>query len=199
VVVHRERCPLGNLEQRTMELSAEFRVVMKVFDAQPFTDLIMRMQARDPNMYAGLFVTSKNIESFVVKAQADDPASGKLQVRQAQINRNKAFDELVGQIKGPKPLTRGEARMPGLLLAASEEEEAFNAECLDMKRVKKWNAQTELEYVWVKSEQGADHYFHALLYLYVAARLRGMATAFADFPMVVSKFRVKERVPERSR
>lgn len=199
MVVHRERCPLGNLEQRTMELSAEYRVVMKVFDAQPFTDLIMRMQARDPNLYAGLFTTSKNIESFVMKQQSDDPTSGKLQVRQAQINRNKAFDELVGQIKGPKPLTRGEPRMPGLLIQGSDEDDTFNAECLDMKRVKQWNANTELEYRWVKSEAGADHYFHALLYLFVAARLRGLATAFADFPMLISSFRVKERQPDQVR
>lgn len=193
IVVHRERVPLGRLEERTQQLSAEFRVVMKVFDAQPFTDLIMRMQARDHNLFAALFVTSKNMESFVTKQQDDNPESGKLQVRQVQINRNKAFDELVGQIKGPKPSSKLEPRLPGLVVVGSAENEIFNAECLDMKRVKKWDANTELTFTWVKSEEQMDHYFHALLYMFVAARLRGMATGVGDWPSIVSKFRVKQK------
>lgn len=190
LVVHRERVPLGKLEERLPQLKAEFRVIMSVFDSQPYVDLIMRLQRNDPNMWAGVFVTSKNIEAFTLKDQEKDPLEGKLQVRQAQINRNKAFDELAGQIKGPKP-PKGMSRVPGILIAGSDDNDLFNLHCLDMKRVQKWDKDMEAHYVWEKSEEGQDHYFHALLYLFVAARLRGLATGVFTWPKMVSSFRSK--------
>jgi hypothetical protein len=191
VVVHRERVPLGKLEERVGVLYSEFRVVMKVFDAQPYVDLIMRMQSRDPNLFAAVFVTTKNVEAFTLKDQTGDQFEGKLQVRQAQINRNKAFDELAGQIKGRKP-PKGMPRFPGVQIAASEENDIFNAEMLDMKRVQRWDKDMEAHYVWEKSEAANDHYHHSLLYLFVAARLRGLATGVFMWPAMVSSFRLKE-------
>jgi hypothetical protein len=192
VVVHRERCVLGKLEERLPVLYAEYRVVIKVFDAQPYVDLIMRLQARDQNMFAAIFVTSKNIESFTLKDQTSDAFEGKLQVRQAQINRNKAFDELSAQIKGKKPPEKGAPRIPGLLIASSDENDIFNAECLDMKRIQKWDKDMEAHYVWEKSEDAQDHYHHALLYLYCAARLRGLATGVFSWPIMATSFRIKQ-------
>lgn len=182
VIVHREKVPLGNFERRSRELASEYRCLMKVFDSQPYVDLIMRMQARDPNLYAGVFVKTKRVEVFKVFQQDEEPEEGKLDVRQVQINRNKALDELVGQIKHH-----------GLAIQANaNEDEDYRNECLDMKRVQKRDDSGELTYVWEKSAQGNDHYFFATLYLYAAARMRGLTTGNFVVTTLVSKFRVKQ-------
>jgi hypothetical protein len=184
VVVHREKVPLGNFEARSRELAAEFRCVMKVFDSQPYVDLVMRMQKRDPNLYAAIFVTSKKVEVFKVVEQAAEPEEGKLDVRQAQINRNKALDELVGHIK-----------QQGMALQAdANEDEDFAAECTDMKRVQTVDKDGELGFSWEKSAAGNDHYFFALLYLYVAARLKGLATGTYNWPTILGTFRHVEKI-----
>lgn len=183
VVVHREKVPLGIFETRSRELAAKYRCVMKVFDSQPYVDLIMRMQKRDPNLFAAVFVTSKNIEVFKVKDQEKDAKAGKLDVRQVQVNRNKALDELVGQIK-----------RSGLALQSDpNENDDYVAECLDLKRIQMVNKDGELEFSWEKSANGNDHYFFATLYLYIAARLRGMASGTFTWGGLVSSFRVREK------
>lgn len=183
VVVHREKVPLGNFETRARELSSEFRCVMKVFDSQPYVDLVMRMQKRDPNLYAAVFVTSKKFEVFKVYEQEEEPEEGKLDVRQVQVNRNKALDDLVGHVK-----------QQGMALQSdTNENEDFVSECMDMKRVQIVDKDGELTYSWEKSAQGADHYMFALLYLYVAARLRGLATGTYSWPVLTSSFRHVEK------
>lgn len=183
VVVHREKVPLGNFETRVRELAGEFRCVIKVFDSQPYVDLIMRMQKRDPNLFAAVFVTSKKIEVFKAVEQKAEPDEGKLDVKQVQINRNKALDELTGHIK-----------KSGMALQTDPNlNEDFVEECLDLKRVQKVNQDGELEYSWEKSANGNDHFFFALLYLYVAARLRGMATGTFSWPSLLTTFRHLEK------
>lgn len=183
VVVHREKVPLGNFETRVRELASEYRCVMKVFDSQPYVDLIMRMQKRDSNLFAAVFVTSKKVEVFKVRDQDSKPEEGKLDVREVSVNRNKALDELVGQIK-----------RTGLALQSDpNENEDFVDECLDLKRIQKVNMDGEMEFSWEKSAQGNDHYFFSLLYLYIAARLRAMAQGTFAWPALVTTFRHTER------
>jgi hypothetical protein len=182
VIVHREKVSLANFEHRVRELSGLFRCVIKVFDSQPYVDLIMRMQRHDPNLFAAVFVISKKVEVFKVMDQEAEPEEGKLNVKQVQINRNSALDELVGQMK----------RIGLALQADPNENEDYVAECLDLKRVMQVNKDGELEPTWVKSAQGNDHYMFATLYLFVAARLRQMATGMGLPPILVSTFRVKQ-------
>lgn len=181
VVVHREKVPLASFETRVKELSGEYRCVIKVFDSQPYVDLVMRMQARDPNLYAAVFSTSKKFEMFKLVEQEPDKQEGKLDVRQVQINRNKALDSLVGMFK--KNLMYIEAD--------PNNDEEFASECLDLKRVQKIDNDGELIYSWEKSAEGNDHYFFALLYLYVAAQLRGVAKGVYTLPSLVDTIRVK--------
>ena len=184
VIVHREKVPLGNFETRVRQLSAEFRCLMKVFDSLPYVDLIMRMQRSDANLYAALFVKSKRVEVFRAIEQLEDPEEGKLDVRQVQVNRNKALDELTGHIK-----------RDGLVLQAdSNEDEDYFSECLDLKRILKREESGEMSYSWEKSAQGNDHYYFATLYLFVAARMRGMATGGYCWPSIVSTFHHVEKV-----
>lgn len=183
VIVHREKVPLGNFESRVKQLSGEFRCQMKVFDSLPYVDLIMRMQRADPNLYAAIFVKSKRVEEFRAIEQLEDPEEGKLDVRQVQINRNKALDVLTGHIK----------RQGLAIQADANEDEDYFAECLDLKRVLKVDESGEMGYSWEKSTIGNDHYYFATLYLFVAARMRGMATGGYCWPSIVSKFRHVEK------
>lgn len=183
VVVHREKVPLGNFEIRSRELASEFRCVMKVFDSQPYVDLIMRMQKRDPNLYAAVFVTSKKVEVFKAVEQLAVPEEGKLDVRQVQVNRNKALDELTGHIK-----------KNGMALQSDPNyNEDFVEECLDLKRIQKVSQDGELEFSWEKSAKGEDHFFFALLYLYVAARMRAMASGAYAWPSLLTTFKHVEK------
>ena len=183
VVVHREMVPLGNFETRARELAGEYRCVIKVFDSQPYVDLVMRMQNRDPNLYAAVFSTSKKFEMFKVVEQEADRQEGKLDVRQVQVNRNKALDSLVGMFK--KQLVHIEHD--------PNNDEEFAQECLDLKRVQKVDNDGELIYSWEKSAEGNDHYFFALLYLYIAAQLRGLAKGVYTLPSLVDTIRVKQQ------
>jgi hypothetical protein len=183
VIVHREKVPLGVFESRSRELASEFRCLMKVFDSQPYVDLIMRMQKNDPNLYAAVFHKTKRVEVYKVVEQSEEPEEGKLDVRQVQINRNKALDELVGQFKHQ-----------GVAIQMNpNEDEDYRNECLDLKRIPKRDESGELAYVWEKSAQGNDHYFFATLYLHVATRMRAMAAGAMAMPILVSGFRVVER------
>jgi len=184
VIVHREKVPLGNFENRYRQLTAEYRCLMKVFDSQPYVDLVMRLQSADPNLYAGVFVKSKRVEVFRAQEQKEDPEAGKLDMRQVQINRNKALDELVGHIK-----------RQGLALQANpNEDEDYEKECLDLKRVQIRDENGELTYSWEKSAQGNDHYLFATLYLYAAARMRGMASSSFMPTSILSTFALRRDV-----
>lgn len=184
VIVHREKVPLGNFETRVRQLAGEFRCQMKVFDSLPYVDLIMRMQRADPNLYAGIFVKSKRVEVYRAIEQLEDPEEGKLDVRQVQINRNKALDELTGNFK----------RQGVVIQADANEDEDYITECLDLKRILKVDESGEMNYSWEKSTLGNDHYYFATLYLSIAARMRGMATGGYCWPSVISKFRHVEKV-----
>lgn len=183
IIVHREKVLLGDLEIRVGQLAREFRCVMKVFDSQPYVDIIMRMQTRDSNLLAGVFVVSKKVELFGIKEQKEDPEEGKLPVKQVEINRNKAFDAMVGHMK-----------KIGLVVQADENANAdYEAEMLDMKRILKPNQLGDMGYVWEKSAQGNDHYMFATLYLYVACKLRGFAAGVYQWPALAGKFAVAEK------
>jgi hypothetical protein len=184
IVAHREKVPLALFEKRSRELALKYRCVIKVFDSMPYVDLIMRMQARDPNLWASVFVRSKKVEIFKVVEQDPEVEDGKLKVRQVSVNRNAAFDELVGHIKKIGMVFQGDPN----------EDEDFFSECLDMKRVQKRDENKELVYSWEKSARGEDHYFFALLYMYVAARLRGTATGVFNWPSLLMKVRLKSPV-----
>lgn len=181
IVVHRQKVPLGEFERVSRELASKYRCIIKVFDSQPYVDLIMRMQKRDPNLFAAVFVTSKKVEVFKVTDQDEKPEEGKLDVRQVQVNRNKALDELVGQIK----------KSGFFYQADPNEDEDYVDECLDLKRINKVNQDGEIEPSWEKSAQGNDHYLFATLYMYVAARLRQMAVGSYAWPTVIGTVRHK--------
>ena len=183
VVVHREKVPLANFERRYKELATEFRCLIKVLDALPYVDIVMRLQRSDVNLYAAVTTTSRNVLSFRIEQQDAEVEEGKLDLRQVKLNRDTALDELVGHIK----------QMGMAVQKDPNEDEDFIDECLDLKRVQQIGQDGELKYHWVKSSHKNDHYFFALLYMFVAAKLRGIGTGGWCWPELVSTMRVVDK------
>lgn len=178
VVVHREKVNLGQFEERVRTLTQKFNCLIKVFDAQPYVETVLRMQGSDYNLYAAVFVRTHTVRTYRIADEDAEPIEGKLPVKEVKVNRTNAFDELVGHIK-----------KNGLALQHDENEaDEFDAECLDMKRIQKRNQEGDLVVSWEKSPNGNDHYFFALLYCYIAARLRATAQTTLLPTVLVSSF-----------
>ena len=102
---------------------------------------------------------------FKVIDREEDKDEGEHDLRQININRDKALDSLMDFIRS------------GLLSKRScELDDVWKAQLTDMRRIKDWDTQTqEIVYRWVKSEQGNDHFHHATLYMYVSSMVLGVA------------------------
>lgn len=180
LVLWYERVPLGEFETKRAALAARFRVLICVMDALPYTDIVMRLQKRDPNLFGAMYHRSQKLAVFSIKEQVEDNLTGKLPIKAVMINRDIALDGLVAEI------LRRQAVFVNLI-----EKELFITHMLDMKRTAIVNKESEIEYRWVKSEAGQDHFMHALLYLSTATRLRGMVQGSVPIGNPLSTFRNK--------
>lgn len=192
VGVKTEIVPLPKLYDRRREIASQYRVALTVSDSQPYTDLLLRMQATDPNLYGAVYVNQKALAPYtIVKTEEADRAgeddkradAGELRERQVNVNRNKALDALMEFIRGGN-----------LTIIEDENRPIFTAHLQDMKRVKDFTAEREISYVWRKSAKGNDHFHHALLYAWVAGKMRGIASSLILLPSYVQKFKVKTPV-----
>ena len=161
VIVHREQVHYTHFEKRTLELSAQYRVVLHVMDTQPYVDLVTRITKARPNNWGAIFVTSKSPVPFTLEQASADAVEGKMDLRLVKVNRTAALDALLGVIK------RGEWK-----INSSDQNEVYRAQMQDMKRVQRFTRDGELSYVWEKTT-GMDHYHLATLYLYIATQMRG--------------------------
>ena len=187
IVAYRERVPLGQLEERKKLLCAQWKVMLVVMDSQPYVDIVIRMQRADRNLYGAVYSNSRRLETFMIKMFEGDEMEGKLPIHTAQINRDKAFDMLLGVIK------QGEMVWASM---GPDDDEMFIKHCLDMRRVQVFDNNQELVWTWIKTKDANDHYHHSLLYLYVACMLRGTVNrniAFQGVPLI-SKFAVKHKI-----
>lgn len=195
LVIHREQCLLGVFPERKLILQAKYKVLMTVCDSQPYVDLILRLQQNDKNLFGGVYHSSKDLAVYSIKKVDKNDAKGKLPINQALINRDIAFDEIMGLFKS----------VPRRIVWQAISEEADNqfiAHCLDMRRVQKKDQYNELRYSWEKSHDGVDHQHHALLYLYTACRLlstfdRTLAISGVDIP-IIKKFDITQPDDPRS-
>lgn len=185
LVVHKERVVMGKFEERKRELCAKYKVLISVCDAYPYTDMILRMQHYDKNLYGGLYHDKKNLAVYKITKAEEDQEAGKLPINRADIHRNLNFDEVMQLFKKRKLLwyTQG-----------TDEDEIFAKHLLDMKRKQEMDKQQGIVYVWAKSTNGNDHYHHALGYLHVACRLAATAdrdVSFGSGVPLVSSFLLK--------
>jgi len=177
-VVHTERVPLAQLKKRKKELAAQYNVRVTVMDSLPYTETVLSMQQDDPNLFGAVYVTSKDLRTYTVKTQEEDADEADQELRQVNINKNKAFDDLVQTIR------RG-----SWVMREDENKLVIKAHFQDMKRVKDFTADDEMAFVWHKSAKGDDHFWHAALYLHIASQIRGVAQTLVRPPWLVSKFK----------
>ena len=182
IVIATEEIPVSGLERRVGEIRATYRPRMMVIDALPYTETVVRMQERDPNLYAAFYVEKKTLELHSVISKDENKEEGKLELNQVNINRNKAFDVLMDDIKSGH-----------ILKMRDENDETWISHLQDMKRVQKFTQSKELEYVRVKSSKGNDHFHHSLMYAETAARMIGVATSGLILPTMFSSFKMKQR------
>lgn len=176
LVVHRERCLLANLPTRRIELMSRYLVLMTVIDAFPETYMVQQMQLIDPNLYGGVYHDNSRLAVYQIVKVEEDQEAGKLPINQAKIHRNLNFDEVMQRFK--KGLVRWTAQ-------SDEEDALFIAHALDMTRKQEFHKEHGIMYVWEKSKEGNDHYFHSVGYLHVACRLTATAQTMVptDTPM----------------
>lgn len=180
-VVHRERVPLSKFRERYWALKAQYRVTVVVSDIQPYSDLIMGLSSEDANLYGASYVTRNGLELFDVKVREEDPDAALMGVRQVQVNRNAMFDHLLAEYREGRVWT-----------CKGNDWELYKAHMQDMKRASATLRNGEFTSVWQKSSKGQDHYHHSLLYLSVAAMMRGVASQTLLTGLVpVSKFKHK--------
>lgn len=186
LIVHRERCPIGMLETKLAELKRMYRIIITIMDSQPYVSEVQRMQRVDKNLYGAVYSNSKRLESFVIKMFEGDEGEGKLPIHTVQINRDKAFDMLLGVFKAGEVV---------IAPVSEDEDELYQKHLLDMRRVQVYDEHQELTWQWVKSKLGQDHYHHSTLYMWIACQLRGTASRTAPLSGVpfIKKFKVKNK------
>jgi ribosomal protein L37AE/L43A len=177
IIVHAERIPVGQVRVRRRELASLYRVRMTVVDSLPYTETVLAMQAEDQNLFGAIYVREKGLELYKLKDQEEEGEEGKSEVRQVNINRDKAFDTLMETLR---------AKM--IWKTTDEEDEAWKTQCCDMKRVQQWTVDQEFSFVWKKSEDGNDHYHHATMYMWIASFLLGVSVANIALPFAMQTY-----------
>lgn len=183
IVVHAEKIPLSRVRDRRQELANQYWPRMTVVDALPYTETVMRMQDQDRNLFAAVYTeASRSLETHKVVDKEEDREIGQEDLRQVNVNRNKAFDALMADIKDRS-----------LLHMTGDYTDDWCDHLQDMKRTQHFTKEGELSYVWVKSSEGNDHYHHATLYAWVASKMLGVSRSQILLPRMVSSFRMKRR------
>ena len=182
-VIHTELIHYSNVAARYMELVKQFRVTSAVVDSQPYVETVFRMQDHSPILWGSVYVTSKNLEPFTIKDKEDDETSGLLAVRQVNVNRNIALESLFKDIRDGNVGIRPDAN-----------KEIIEIQMCDMKRVKDQAARDQFSdsFIWKKSSEGNDHFHHALLYAWVAAKLRSVPTHSFGLPLFLGSMKLTQ-------
>lgn len=182
VIAHAEQIPLGQVMDRRKALASQYWPRMTVVDAYPYTETVMRMQQEDSNLFAAVYAEWRSIELHRVVDKEEQKDKGALELRQVNINRNKALDALMMDI-----------RIQNVVKMRDESDALWKEQLQDMTRTQKFTASHELEYVWSKSKKGNDHFHHATLYASTAAKMLGVSHSRIVLPAFVSRFKMKKR------
>lgn len=180
-IIHSLTVSYKDVVDKFAEVAREYRVVAAVVDSQPYVETVYRLQGKHPFVYGSVYVTSKDLVPFKLKDKSEDAPSGILDERQVNVNRNRALDALMLDVRSGR-----------VTLADGPNTELMRVQLTDMKRMRPSAASGPLadeneSYRWVKSAGGNDHFHHAMLYAWVAARL-GVAAALRRPSIIVPWF-----------
>jgi len=183
VTLHTEQIPVSNLVERYFQLKAQWRVRMVVADFYPYSETILRLQSRDPNLFAAIYVTSKSTEPFSVKKIEDNPEKGQQEIRRVSVNRDVAFDMLMYGVRSKTILKRQDAN-----------DDLWIRHMLSMKRLRVFGPNDEMIYQWQKTD-GEDHFAHAEVYAMVASKMIFVSSGFGGALPLIHTFKVQPRLP----
>lgn len=182
LIVHCEQVHATKLVERRQELARKYWPRMTVVDAFPYTETVYRMQAQDPNLFAAVYKAKKSVETHAVVDKEEDKDQAVAELRQVNINRNRAFDALMDAIR------QGHIRK-----MRDEMDDTWVEQLQDMKRIERRNTDQEVEFIWNKSKEGNDHFHHATLYAWTASRMLGISHSRIILPAMISRFKVKRK------
>lgn len=187
VIVHTEMIPLFEVFERRKHLAKLYRVRACVVDHGPYTETVFRMQENDSRVWAAQYQRTKgNAEIYRVKEQEEDKSEGKQELKVVKINRDKAFDTLMGKVRAGKVLKKA---TQGVVKEQLSLDDAMWVRHLqDQKRVREFDGE-ELVFVWRKTS-GEDHYHHSLLYADAASKLLGVVNRAPAVMTLMSTFKV---------
>ena len=179
-IIHVEEVPLQKMRERYKELRLQFRVRVTVMDSLPYTDLVLALQAVDQNAWASVYTNTRGVDLFKVKQQESERETGMQQIRQINVARDRTFDALMTFVRSGQ----------FSILTSQYDDTLVNHFC-DMRRVKDWNTnRQEVEFRWVKSSLGEDHFFFATSYAFLAKHILGTAASYGGQLPIASTFRV---------
>lgn len=191
-VIELHQVPYTDLETTLRKLIRIHRPKIILSDSQPYVETIYRLQRTIKNLYGAIYSPKRTMQMFSLRDSEEDRSKGVLRVRQVDINRNFAFNTLMGSIR------------EGYIGIAPNipNSELFDEHLKDMKRVptggrkviteETSNAEVEA-YQWVKTS-GNDHFHHATLYAYIAMHLVRLDYHRSSVsPLFVSSFRIKNQ------
>lgn len=172
------------------QLMKEVRPIAVVIDSQPYVETVHATQVLYQNVYGSVYVNAKGLRAYRLMDEEEDKGEALLDERQVNVNRNVALDFLMEDIRA------GEIGIDPML--PEEDLEEFDDHMRDMRRIRTVapgnNPDTE-RFVWVKSKGEMDHWHHALLYAWVAARLRLAARPTIMLPSFGVMTRLKLKLP----
>lgn len=177
IIVHTEQIPIGDFRKRYAELVTQFRVTAKVLDAQPYVETLLNLQQTDRNLWAGYFVTKKGIAVYDTVTREENAREGKTALHQISINKHAALDVLLEELRSGK-----------ILIRKTKDFEDIKTQLTASKRSQKVTDDGKVS-VWNKPSNGDDHFHFAMLYVFLAAQLRGAAQNGNLFVPMVSTFK----------
>lgn len=171
-VDHTEKVPMGRAKERYFELKRLFNVHCSVIDSGPHAETVMSIQDQDPTCYASVYMRSKSMLTHNVMDKEEERDKAREFVRQVNVNRNRALDAYMNYV-----------RENHLSIQPNELQEEIIQHHCSMKRVKIYdNDSGEMQYSWQKTD-GVDHFHHTFLYMWLAAKIRGVARPVVNLPL----------------
>lgn len=171
-VVESHKVPVRDARQFYREMRAKHRLVCTVMDSGPHAETVIALQQEDPNLFASVYTRSRSILTHTVVDREEDKDLAKQFVRQVNVNRNRALDAYMEYVRAGH-MTWKDCQL---------KQEIIKHHC-SMKRVQNFDHESgEMIYAWQKTD-GEDHFHHTGLYLYIAAKIRGVGRPAAVLPL----------------
>jgi hypothetical protein len=180
IIVHTEVVPAAQLVERYFQIRSEYRVAYSVIDAMPFTETVIAMQRKDPNLLASFYSTAKSAEPFKVQMRDEDRDKAQTELRKVTTYRDVVFDIMMLDI-----------RTKSLLKVRDANDTTWVDHMLSMKRIKQFMDDGNIRYVWTKTD-GVDHFSHATVFAKVAKYCVGAARGINVALPLVSSFKVQQ-------